>query len=109
MSVDAQNYVDVLGLNYEILLFCEVHMLCFFVVLYKSHEDVTTLRHNITCTVNVFELGRCNVNGEGDTIVAKIIYTTRLDPDTIVHESGLLCTLFRLNIRRVFLSVLLES
>jgi hypothetical protein len=109
MSVDAQNYINVLGLNYEILLFCEVHMLCFFVVLYKPHEDVTTLRHNITCTVNVFELGWCNVNGESDTIVTKIIYTTRLYPDAIVHESRLLCTLFRLNIRSVFLCVLLES
>lgn len=109
MSVDAQNYINVLGLNYEILLFCEVHMLCFFVVLYKPHEDVTTLRHNITCTVDVFELGWCNVNGESDTIVTKIIYTTRLDPDAIVHESRLLCTLFRLNIRSVFLCVLLES
>lgn len=110
VSVDAQNYVDVLGLDYEILLFREVHMLCIFVVLNKSHKDVSSLRHHITCTVNVFELGWRNVHGESDTIVAEIIYTTRLDPDAVVHESGLLRTLlFRLNIRSIFLCVWCKS
>jgi len=105
VCIDTQDYVDVLGLDYEILFFGEVHLLCLFIVLYKSHQYVTSLGHYVACTVNVFELSRRNIHCESHTIVAEIIYTTRLNPNAIVHESRL--RLFGGKISRpIFLSIL---